>query len=52
MGQESFEIAVTAYDGLVQGKTEVIPDSYIAHFQPIAKKRAILAADRLVYAIE
>ena len=52
MGQESFEIAITAYDGLTQGKDEVVPDSYIEKFQPIAKKRVVLAANRLVYAIE
>lgn len=52
MGDESNKIAVTAYDGLTQGKDQVVPDAYIAKFQPIAKKRVVLAADRLVYAIE
>ena len=49
---ESNKIAVTAYDGLKQGKEEVVPDSYISKFAPIAKKRVVLAANRLAYAIE
>lgn len=49
---ESHEIAVTVYDGLTQGKDQVVPDAYIAKFAPIAKKRVVLAAYRLVYAIE
>lgn len=49
---ESYKIAVTAYDGLTEGKDQVIPDSYIAKFQPIAQKRVALAAYRLVYAMK
>jgi hypothetical protein len=52
IGQESYNIAITAYDGLTQGHDEVVPDSYIQKFQPIAAKRVVLAANRLVYAIE
>ena len=49
---ESNKIAITAYDGLTQGKDQTIPDSYIAKFAPIAKKRVVLAANRLAYAID
>lgn len=49
---ESYAIAVTAYDGVTPGKDQVLPDSYIAKFQPIAHKRVALAAQRLVYGIE
>ena len=49
---ESNKIAVTAYDGLIQGKDQTVPDSYIAKFAPIAKKRVVLAANRLAYAID
>jgi len=40
------------YDGLTAGKDQVVPDSYIAKFQPIALKRVALAAHRLAYGIE
>lgn len=49
---ESYAIAITAYDGLTEGKDQVVPESYIAKFQPIAQKRVALAAQRLVYMIE
>ena len=49
---ESNKIAVTAYDGLTQGKDQTVPDSYIAKFAPVAKKRVVLAANRLAYAID
>jgi len=41
---ESYKIAVTVYDGLTPGKDQVVPDSYIGKFQPIAQKRVALAA--------
>jgi len=50
--QESFKIAVHVYDGLKEGKTEVVPQSYIDKYSVVAKKRVVLAAHRLVYAIE
>lgn len=49
---ESHKIAITAYDGLTPGKDQTVPDSYIAKFAPVAKKRVVLAANRLAYAIE
>lgn len=49
---ESYAIAITAYDGLTEGKDQVVPDSYIAKFQPIAQRRVALAAQRLVYGME
>ena len=30
----------------------MVPDEYISHFEPIAKRRVILAAHRLAYMIE
>jgi len=33
---ESYDIAVTVYDGLEEGKDKVVPDSYVAKFAPIA----------------
>lgn len=50
--EESFKIAETVYDGLTEGSDQVVPESYISKFSPIAKRRVVLAAHRLVYAIE
>lgn len=33
---ESYAIALTAYDGIKMGKEEVVPEAYINKFQPIA----------------
>lgn len=49
---ESYDIALHVYDGLKEGKTEVVPASYISKYSDVAKKRVVLAAHRLVYAIE
>ena len=48
---ESFEYAKHVYDGLSEGKDQVVPDNYIAKWTPIARERVILAAYRLAYAI-
>lgn len=50
--EESYEIAVDVYTGLKEGKTEVVPQEYINKYGIVAKKRVVLAAHRLVYAIE
>lgn len=48
---ESFEIAQHVYDGLTEGKDQVVPEEYIDKYGPIAKRRVVLAAQRLVYLI-
>lgn len=49
---ESFKIAVNVYDGLKEGKDQVVPAEYIVKWAPVAKRRVVLAAHRLVYLIE
>ena len=49
---ESSAIAQHVYDGLTSGKDQVIPDKYLAKYEPIAKERGAIAAYRLAYAIE
>jgi len=48
---ESSDIAQHVYDGLRNDKTFVVPDSYINKYAPIAKRRVVLAAHRLVFAM-
>jgi hypothetical protein len=50
--QEAFDIAEHAYDGLIPGKNETVPDAYIEKYQPIAKEQAVLAAYRLTYGMQ
>lgn len=49
---ESFTIAQHVYDNIKEGKTEVLPQSYLDKYQSIAKRRASLAGHRLAYLIE
>ena len=49
---ESYLIAREAYTNLTSSSTTVVPDEYIAHFEPIAKRRVVLAAHRMAYMIE
>jgi len=49
---ESFAIAQHVYDGLKEGKDQVVPENYISKYAPIAKERVVIAAFRLAYAIE
>lgn len=49
---ESFAIAQHVYDGLKEGTDQVLPDTYLSKYEPIAKKRASLAGHRLAYVIE
>jgi hypothetical protein len=49
---ESFTIAQHVYDNIHEGKTEVLPQSYLDKYQAIAKRRASLAGHRLAYLIE
>lgn len=49
---ESFAIAQHVYDNITEGKDQVLPDEYLTTYQPIAKRRASLAAHRLAYLIE
>jgi len=49
---ESAAIAQHVYDGLAEGKDAIVPDQYIAKYQPIAKERVAMAAYRLAYCIE
>jgi len=50
MKDESYAIAETLYDGLVEG--QVLPDAYVAKYKDIILKRVVLAGARLAYAIE
>lgn len=52
MRDESSVISKHVYDGLAEGKDAIVPDEYIAKYQPIAKERVAIAAYRLAYAIE
>ena len=49
---ESSKIAQHVYDNINEGKEQVIADSYIKMYEPIAKRRVVLAAYRLAYMIE
>lgn len=48
---ESSAIAQHVYDDITEGKDQVLPDSYVQKYQPIAKRRVVLAAHRLAYGI-
>uniref|UniRef100_A0A7S3CJC2 Uncharacterized protein n=1 Tax=Strombidium rassoulzadegani TaxID=1082188 RepID=A0A7S3CJC2_9SPIT len=50
MEKESHAISLHVYDGLKEGGT--VSQSYIDKYQPIAVKRVVLAAHRIVYLIE
>ena len=52
MKTESHDIAIHVYDGLKEGSDQVVPQSYIDKYAPIAKRRASLAGHRLAYIIE
>jgi hypothetical protein len=46
---ESYDIAITLYDGLTAGEDEVVPQSYIDEKLPIAESRITLGGYRLAY---
>lgn len=46
---ESFDIAQHVYDGLTEGKDQVLPEEYVDKYAPIAQERVVLAAYRLYY---
>lgn len=48
---ESSAIAQHVYDSIQEGKDQILPDSYISKWEPIAKKRVAVAAARLTYMI-
>jgi len=49
---ESAAIAQHVYDGLNEGKDQVVPQSYIDKYNPIARQRVAMASYRIVHLIE
>lgn len=48
--QESFDIAITLYDGVIEN--EAVPQAYLDKYVPVANQRLTVGGYRLFYTID